>query len=213
MSFGSLATVVPTTTTLNTLLYTSPSSTMIDGKVYITNRNSFPTKVRVAISTGGLNDLQSSNYVIYDKELDKGETYQTDTIYFADGQSLIVKSNDLNISFNLIGSEVGVTTNSGLLSSLTPTQVYTPEVLYSAPTSGNPRINANLFACNRTTFPATIRVGVGTTIAASEYIQYNYELSPNSVYSNLNLKIGESDIVFVRSSDTNVNFVLCGTDI
>lgn len=213
MAFGSLATVVPTTTTLNTLFYTAPSSTMVEGKVYITNRNSFPIKVRVAISTGGLNDLASSNYIIYDKEIDKGGTYQSDTTYFADGQSLIIKSNDLNVSFNLIGSEVGITTNSGLLSSLTPSQVYTPEVLYSAPSSGNPRINANLFACNRTSFPATIRVGVGTTVAASEYIQYNYELSPNSVYSNLDLKIGQSDIIFVRSSDTNVNFVLCGTDI
>lgn len=212
MAFGSLATVVPTTTTLNTLFYTAPSSTMVEGKVYITNRNSFPIKVRVAISTGGLSDLESSNYIIYDKELDKGDTYQTDTTYFADGQSLIIKSNDLNVSFNLIGTEVGITTNSGLLSSLTPSQVYTPEILYSAP-SGNPRINANLFACNRTAFPTTIRVGVGTTIAASEYIQYNYELSPNSVYSNLNIKIGQGDIVFVRSSDTNVNFVLCGTDI
>ncbi len=213
MSFGSLASVVPTTTTFNTLLYTAPASTLVEGKVYITNRNSFPVKIRVAISTGGLNDLESSGYVIYDKQIEKNQSYQTDTIYFSDEQSLIIKSNDLNVTFKLIGSEVGITTNSGLLSSLTPSQLNYPEVLYSSPSSGNPRINVNLFACNKTGFPASIRVGVGTTISANNYIEYNYELNPNSVYSKTDIKIGESELIFVKSTDTNVNFVLCGTDI
>lgn len=213
MSFGSLATVVPTTTTLNTLLYTAPSTTLVEGKLYIVNRNSFPVKVRVAISTGGLNDLDSSNYVVYNKQIEKNDSYQTDTLYFADGQSLIIKSDSLDVSFNLLGNEVGITTNSGLLNSLTPTQTNYPEVLYSAPSSGNPRISANLFACNKTAFPATIRVGVGTTIATDSYIEYNYQLESGSVYSNTDLKIGESQIVFVKSDNTDVNFVLCGNDI
>jgi hypothetical protein len=208
MASGSLGSLVPLNPGTNYSLYTSPSSTLVEGKVYITNRDSFPVKVRVAISTDTIQYLNSSDYVVYDKKLNAGESYETESIYFSDGQTVIVKSDNTNVNFNLLGTEVGITTNCGVLTATSITQTKLNESLYISPSD----IDLNIFACNKNPDPATIRIGIGTEISSKNYIEYNYTLHPGDVYSKTNLKVGTNDVIFIKSSNTNVNFVVCGND-
>ena len=208
MAFGSLDSLAPLNSGTNYSLYTSPASTLVEGKVYITNRDSFPIKVRVAISTDTLEYLNSSDYVVYDKKLNAGESYETDSIYFSDGQTVIVKSDNTNINFNLLGSEVGITTNCGILTAASITQTKLNETIYTSPAD----IDLNIFACNKNPDPVTIRIGIGTIASSKNYIEYNHLLNPGDTYSKTNLKVGINDIIFVKSSNTNVNFLVCGKD-
>jgi len=65
MAFGSLASY-PTTDNFAHILYTSPSSNFVEGRVYAVNMGSVPVKIRIAVlGTANIDDLAISDYIIY----------------------------------------------------------------------------------------------------------------------------------------------------
>jgi len=99
MAFGLLSSSIPIPNK-NTLLYTSTSGVLVDGKISISHKNFEPVKIKVGISTNST-DL----YYVASTVLERGETYESENIYFGNGQSLIIQSSSLNTNFLLYGEE------------------------------------------------------------------------------------------------------------
>ncbi len=94
MAFGSLATIKPTALNKSEVLYTAPAGQLVEGKVYIVNQSSTEIKIRIGLSTGGLSDFDSNKgYIVFNKVIPRGDYYETDSIYFADQQSVVVRAN------------------------------------------------------------------------------------------------------------------------
>ena len=90
MAFGSLATIKPTALNTNEVLYTAPTGQLVEGKVYITNRSASEIKIRVGLSTGTVSDFDTTKgYVVFNREIPRGEYYETDRIYFGNGESVV----------------------------------------------------------------------------------------------------------------------------
>ena len=106
MSFGKLANVKPETAKLNQLLYTAPADTLTQGKVYVTNQTPSTIYVRVGLATaGGLDSFKANGYVTFDQEIKVGEYFESDPLYFADGDSVVIRSTDTSSAFTFIGEE------------------------------------------------------------------------------------------------------------
>jgi hypothetical protein len=89
MAFGSLATIKPTALNTNEVLYTAPTGQLVEGKVYITNRSASEIKIRVGLSTGTVSDFDTTRgYVVFNRVIPRGGYYETDSIYFGNGELL-----------------------------------------------------------------------------------------------------------------------------
>jgi hypothetical protein len=204
MSFGKLSSLVSIRERSNELLYQSPESTLTKGEVYINNKDSFPIRVRVGLSTGGVQEFNSSGYVIYNLELNPGESYKSNTLYFKDGQSLIVYGTSSNISFNLIGvTTSSYSTVSGLTTSYNIVKENTFESIYEFPENSE---LTNVSICNKGTHQSKVNVSIGSSVG--EYIIYNHRLDPSLQIDLLNLKVGINQKIFVKSSSPLTNFVV-----
>jgi len=81
MAFGSLASY-SSTDNFPHILYTSPSSNFVEGRVYAVNMNSFPVKLRIAVvGSGNISDLQTSDYIVYNQIIPTGERFVSDKIF------------------------------------------------------------------------------------------------------------------------------------
>jgi hypothetical protein len=204
MSFGKLSSLVSIRERTNELLYQAPASTLAKGEVYINNKDSFPVKVRVGLSTGDTGEFNSSGYVIYNLELNPGESYKSNTLYFKDGQSVVVYGTSPKVSFNLIG----LTTNtysaiSGITTSHDVIQENTFVPIYEFSEGSS---STNISVCNRGTHQSKVNVSIGDSIG--DYIVYNHELTPNLQLDILDLKIGVNQKIFVKSNSILTNFVV-----
>ena len=207
MSFGSLATLLSTSVAKNHVLYTAPTDTLVQGRVYVTNKSAAPIRFRVGLSTGGLGSFNSSGYLTYERELEVGEYFESSVLYFGNGQSIIVRSTDNSTFFNLLGKEIPNPLNAGFVASLNPTDVNTNQVLYIVPTNYK-KLNASLFICNRNTFPVDVRVTVGSSTL--DYIEYNYRVQPRETHQRTEIRAFAGETIRCKVSDTNANFVLSG---
>jgi hypothetical protein len=204
MSLGKLSSLVSIREKTNELLYQAPGNTLTEGEVYINNKDSFPVKVRVGLSTGGVGQFNSSGYVIYNLKLNPGQSYKSNTLYFKDGQSVVVYGTSPNISFNLIG----LTTNtysaiSGITTSHDVIQENTFESIYEFSEDSS---STNISVCNRGTHQSKVNISIGDSIG--DYIVYNHELTPNLQLDILDLKVGVNQKIFVKSNSTLTNFVV-----
>jgi hypothetical protein len=207
MSFGSLATLLSTSVATNQVLYTAPTDTLVEGKVYVTNKSSAPIRFRVGLSTGGLESFNSSGYLTYERELAVGEYFESADLYFSDGQSLIVRSTDNSTFFNLLGKETPNPLNAGFVASLTPTDTSTNQLLYIVPDNYK-KINASLFICNKNAFPVDVRVTVGASTL--DYIEYNYRVQPRETHQRTEIRAFSGETIRCKTTDLNTNFVLSG---
>lgn len=213
MAFGSLASF-STTDSTNNILYSAPSSTFSEGKVYVVNMNSFPVRIRIAvISTTDIADLSLSNYIIYNQDLGVGQRFVSDNIFLKNGESIVVKADLPQVKFSFRGSEVGVTTTTcGILTTFSPAQLTTlgaGTTAYVTPVS-MVETDANLYVTNTSPDYIKVSVGIGTTIGANHYFVYNERVEPGNFFCKDEVKLGPGEIIFVKSTSTNVNVVALG---
>lgn len=209
MAFGLLSSDIPIQNK-NTILYTSSSEVLVDGKITISHKNFEPTRIKVGISTNGID----SNYIV-STTLERGETYESGTIYFGDGQSLIIQSSLPNTNFVLYGEEYLDTTDSVILTS----QISTKNKrlpLYTAPAGRS--VEVTVVASNLGSLDSRIRLGISTSSAlnfnSSEYIEYNENLHPNQSYTRANLKLSNGQTLVYSSDDgSRVSFVIFGKSV
>jgi len=201
MAFGSLASLKPSSTGTNYSLYTSPGSTLVEGRVYVVNQHSFPIKFNIGLSTSSVDDFNYSGFIAYKKELCPGESFESENIYFANGESLVVNSENQDVTFTLLGKESNYTFG-GFLGSLNSTKT-TVDTLYDAGTSSNEYLG-NIFACNRNPFPVRIRLSVGVS---TNYIDYEHTIKPFETFEKTDIRLYDNQSIYCKTTELNTNFV------
>ena len=101
---------------------------------------------------------------------------------------------------------------SKILGTLAPSAT-TNTVLYTVPSST--QANANLFATNRDTPAANIRVALtpnGQTLGNEDYIAYGLSLDPGQTMNLTGLCLNAGDFVTVYAGSANLTFVLTGIE-
>ncbi len=207
MAFGLLASVVPEVNKTTTL-YSSVEDVTVQGKVVVSNKNYNPVKVRLGITSGP----SITSYIEYNKIVNYGETFETEDIYFGDGQSLIIRTDSPSTDFLFYG-QTYVDSNpvkSGLLGVVNSTNT-SRKVLFEAPIQSQAIVSLSI--CNLDSFPAKARVGITSAIgfSTSNYIEYDVEVLPFQTYNRkeLLLDAGQS-LICSSNKDSNVNFTCHG---
>lgn len=209
-TFGYLAAITPSKKT-RTVLHVSDPSKIVEGTITVTHKNPYPTRIRIGVSSGGLTSFAPSNYVIYDWVIDPGESYESNTIYYGNGQSLVVYSDSDNTSFIIHGEVQNNPTNSGFLASVKIPTARQKYLLYTVP--ANQEISISLFATNQGPTPSTIRVGVsdtGITLPSSNYLEFETDLNPRATYQRTDIKMSGGQSLIVYASSTEINFSAYG---
>ena len=103
-TYGALAAIVPQIKT-RTSLHVAPAGKLVEAKISIAHQSPYPVRVRIGVSSGALLAFAPSNYILYDLEIAAGETYETQTLYYANEQSLVVYS-DSDLTSFLVHGEV-----------------------------------------------------------------------------------------------------------
>jgi hypothetical protein len=207
MAFGLLASVVPEVNKTTTL-YSSEEDVTVQGKVVVSNKNYNPVKVRLGITSGP----SLTSYIEYNKIVNYGETFETEDIYFGDGQSLIIRTDSSNTDFLFYG-QTYVDSNpvkSGLVGAVNSTNT-NRKVLFEAPIQSQAIVSLSI--CNLDSFPAKARVGItsATGFNTSNYIEYDVEVLPFQTYNRkeLLLDAGQS-LICSSNKDSNLNFTCHG---
>ena len=222
-TFGYLSSIIPSKDQ-KVVLHTADVGKLVEGKLTITHKNPFPTRVRVGVGSGLLTEFQSSSYIIYDHIIAEGESYETESIYYANEQNLVVESDKDNTSFIIHGQVLDDPTDkSGFVNSLKTTSLEDDVVLYTVPTGEE--ANLNLFITNQSPSPAKIRLGISsenqTSLSPSEYIEYNLDINPRQTYQRTNIKARGDQSVIVWTDNPGVafaayakfNFTIITTDL
>jgi hypothetical protein len=210
MSFGLLGSIIPQVNR-NEVFYTSEDNKLSIGKVSVSNKNYNPSKVRLGITTDDIN----IEYLEYNRFVNYGETFETETLYLGHGQKLVVRSNVPNVNFLFYGKTTNDTVNSvksGLLNSILSTN-NTKKILYVGPENYN--ANVTLSICNLDSLPSKARIGIANSsinsFDSSEYIEYDVEIGPNQTYTRTEIKLDEfQTLVCSSSEDSNLSFVCYG---
>lgn len=208
MAFGSLANIKPTAVNKNEVLYTAPAGQLVEGKIYITNQSSSEIKFRVGLSTGTADDFDpTKGYVIFNEEIGVGEYYESDTVFFANGQSVVVRASHTEVAFTFLGRITEDREGAGLLAQGTSESNKKSTLLFTVPTDYK-QFKGNLYVCNRGSFDTKVRVGLGTT--STDYLEYNYTVERDTTHIRSDLRAAGGDVIYVRSDQDMVNFVLTG---
>ncbi len=208
MAFGSLATIKPTALNKSEVLYTAPAGQLVEGKVYIVNQSSTEIKIRIGLSTGGLSDFDSNKgYIVFNKVIPRGEYYETDPIYFADQQSVVVRANHTEVAFTLLASETENREEGGFLAQSVSQSRNSSTIMFTIPTDYR-KFRGNLYVCNRGSFDTKVRVGLGST--PTDYLEYNYLVERDTTHVRTDLRAAAGDILYIKADQELVNFVLSG---
>jgi len=206
-TFGYLGSLIPTAKNKE-VLHTADAGKLVEGKLTITHKNPFPTRIRVGVSSGSLTNFDPSAYIIYDYIIDAGESYESASIYYADEQNLVVYSDSPDTSFIIHGQMVDDPTASGFVNSLKTTNIKVPYVLYTVPSGEEATLN--VFITNQSADPARIRMGVcsenETTLASSEYMEYHRDINPRQTYQRTDIKVRGDQSVIVWSDNPGISF-------
>ena len=206
-TFGYLASLVPALKTRE-VLHTAPSGKVVEGKIAITHRDSYPIRVRIGVSSGGITDFNPENYILYDQEIAEGQSFESDTIYYGNNQSLVVWSDCVNTNFIIHGQVQDDPTATGFVAAakLSPRQ---NTVLYTVPT--NEEALLSIFVANQGPSNGRFRLaisdeGAGTAITQDEYIEYHTDIVPRSSYQRTNIKIRGGQSIVAWSDNADVSF-------
>lgn len=206
--FGYLASLVPQPKSRE-VLHVSPTGELVEGKLVVTHRSPYPIKIRIGVSSGSITEFTPESYILYDYEIAEGQSYESDFIYYGNGQSLVVWTDTENTNFIIHGQSDIDPTPSGFVSSLKITQVNKKQILYTVPDGEEALLN--IFASNQGPTPARFRVAIssenqGDQINTSEYIEYNTDLFPRTSYQRTEIKVRGNQSVVVSSDNTDVAF-------
>jgi len=210
-TYGYLASIVPNQKT-RTLLHVAPVSKLVEGRLSISHQNATPVKVRIGVSSGTLTNFAPSNYILYDLVVEPGETYETDLIYYANEQSLIVYTDSIKTSFLLHGEVVDNPVTSGFLNSIKILNQKTNTVLYTAP--GSEEVDLSIFVSNQGSSRSRFRIAIqeeGQPPNSANYLNYNTVLYPKTFYQRTNIKVSGGQQVVVWAEDANqISFACYG---
>lgn len=211
MAFGLLGSIIPQINR-NEVVYTSPTSNLAVGKVSVSSKNYNPVKVRVGITSDDLN----IEYFAYNRYVNYGETYETESLYVGNGQKLVVLSDNPDVNFVFYGqtyNEEALSQKSGMFNSVVSTDkekkyLYTPPDDFIA--------TVTLSVCNLDSQPAKARIGLGSTSVidtfdSSEYLEYDVEIGPQQTYTRTDIKLSPPNTLVCSSSQgSNINFLCHG---
>ncbi len=224
-TFGYLAGVIPSTIKRNTKLYTAQPSELAEGTIIVTHKNPYPTKIRIMVvdqtdynpSTGlPVPQVATKSFCYFNIFVGEGQTFETQTMYVSDSQSILVWSDRPDTNFVFQGSVVTLPeTGSGLIASKVVDRENRQEILLN--NGADDQKTVTIFACNKGADVARIRMGVATAgrpypyIEGTEYYDFNIKLSPGQTYVRTNERVGENKDIIVRSDSSDVNWVALGT--
>ncbi len=224
-TFGYLAGVIPSTIKRNTKLYTAQPSELAEGTIIVTHKNPYPTKIRIMVvdqtdynpSTGlPVPQVATKSFCYFNIFVGEGQTFETQTMYVSDSQSILVWSDRPDTNFVFQGSVVTLPeTGSGLIASKVVDRENRQEILLN--NGADDQKTVTIFACNKGADVARIRMGVATAgrpypyIEGTEYYDFNIKLSPGQTYVRTNVRVGENKDIIVRSDSSDVNWVALGT--
>ena len=221
-TFGYLGSLTPSKD-VKAILHTADAGKLVEGKLTITHKNPFPTRVRVGVGTGSLTEFDSSSYIIYDHIIDEGESYETESIYYANNQNLVIESDKNDTSFIIQGQMVDDPTDKSGFVNSSKIGKEVQHVLYTVPSGEEATLN--VFITNQGPNPAKIRMGVcsenATTLAPDEYMEYNLDVNPRQTYQRTDLKARGDQSIIVWTDNTDVafaayakfNFTIITTDL
>ena len=220
-TFGYLAGVIPSTPKRNTLLYTAQASELAEGTIIVTHKNPYPTKIRILVVdqadlASGIPQVATKSFCYFNTFIGEGDTFETQSLFVSDNQSLLVWSDRPDTNFVFQGSVVTLPElGSGLIASKVVDKEERQEILFS--NGPDDQKTVTIFACNKGADVARIRMGVADSgrpypyIDATEYYDFNIKLSPGQTYSRLSVRVGGNKSLIVRSDSSNVNWVALGT--
>ena len=222
-TFGYLASITPSKES-KTVLHTAPVGKLVEGKLTVTHKNPFPTRIRVGVSTGTLDSFDPSSYIIYDHIIGEGESYETESIYYSNNQNLVVESEKDNTNFVMQGQVVDDPTDlSGFVNSLKTTSLENDVVLYTVPSGEEATLN--IFITNQSPDVGKIRIGVSSEnqvfLTPDEYIEYNCDINPRQTYQRTDIKVRGDQSVIVWTDNPDIafaayakfNFTIITTDL
>ena len=230
-TFGYLAGVIPSTPKRNTKLYSAQSSELAEGTIIVTHKNPYPTKIRIMVvdqtdynpniiqAGGGLPpvpQVATKSFCYFNIFVGEGQTFETQTMYVSDRQSILVWSDRPDTNFIFQGSVVTLPeTGSGLIASkIVDKEGYQEKLFTNGP---DDQKTVTIFACNKGADVARIRMGVAESgrpypyIDATEYYDFNIKLSPGQTYTRTDVRVGKNKELIVRSDSVDVNWVALGT--
>jgi len=203
-TFGYLASLVTPLKT-RVALHTAEAGKVVEGKIVITPKDPYPVRVRIGVSTGGVQDFQPENYILFDYEIGEGESYESDTIYYGNGQSLIVWSTCASTTFVLHGQVQDDPTPTGFVAAA-KIPAKTNTLLYTVPAGEEALLS--MFIANQGPSNARFRLaisdeGAGATISSDQYLEYNTDLIPRVSYQRRDIKVrgGQSVVAYTDNPD------------
>lgn len=197
-TFGYLASLVTPLKT-RVALHTAEAGKVVEGKLVFTHKDPYPVRIRVGVSSGGLTDFNPENYILYDYEIGEGESYETDTIYYGNNQTLVVWSTCASTTVVLHGQVKADPTATGFVAAALMSPAKQNKTLYTVP--ANEEALVSLFVANQSPSNARFRLAIvdstqAPVINSDQYIEYNQDLAPRLSYQRRDIKVrGDQSIV------------------
>ena len=197
-TFGYLASLVTPLKT-RVALHTAEAGKVVEGKLVFTHKDPYPVRIRVGVSSGGLTDFNPENYILYDYEIGEGESYETDTIYYGNNQTLVVWSTCASTTVVLHGQVKADPTATGFVAAALMSPAKQNKTLYTVPTGEEALLS--IFVANQSPSNARFRLAIvdssaAPAISSDQYIEYNQDLAPRLSYQRRDIKVrGDQSIV------------------
>ena len=197
-TFGYLASLVTPLKT-RVALHTAEAGKVVEGKLVFTHKDPYPVRIRVGVSSGGLTDFNPENYILYDYEIGEGESYETDTIYYGNNQTLVVWSTCASTTVVLHGQVKADPTATGFVAAALMSPAKENKTLYTVPTGEEALLS--IFVANQSPSNARFRLAIvdssaAPAISSDQYIEYNQDLAPRLSYQRRDIKVrGDQSIV------------------
>lgn len=208
-TFGYLASLVPALKTRE-VLHTAPAGQVVEGKIVVTHRDPYPVRIRMGVSTGGVTQFNPENYILYDREIAEGQSYESDTIYYGDNQSLVVWADSPFVNFVIHGQVQEDPTPTGFVASAKlPARQNT--AIYTVPDGEEALIS--LFVSNQGPSQARFRLAIsdenaGANITTDQYIEYNTDIFPRNSYQRRDIKVRGNQSIVAYSDNPDVAFAV-----
>ena len=208
-TFGYLASLVTPLKT-RVALHTAEAGKVVEGKLVFTHKDPYPVRIRVGVSSGGLTDFNPENYILYDYEIGEGESYETDTIYYGNNQTLVVWSTCASTTVVLHGQIKADPTPTGFVAAALMSPAKQNKTLYAVPADEEALVS--VFVANQSPSNARFRLAIvdstqAPVINSDQYIEYNQDLAPRLSYQRRDIKVrgGQSIVAYSDNPDLSVS--------
>lgn len=190
-------------------------SSVLSGSVVVTNRNAVSINVRVAAVDGAIGAVVNADYIFYDTLLLPYETKTIEIPGMSASDSILVRSDTLNVNFQLHGLFTATIENLKRIAAYATVAADTNEQVVNL---ANNTANFKIYCVNRdASNPATIRValidgGLGA-LASEDYVLYNETLTAGETRAyKFGTGLASGGTIAFRSSTTSTNILVFGEE-